>query len=196
MEQLALCDVSFAEIVKGDRNIFFSTASEVSGEVVIEEGENVSLKIKKRLTAQKQDPDTALGYDLSITNNMFTPELIELIQGGVLVKDEAGNFKSYRAPKVGAVRQTEKFKINFYIEVVGEDGATGEYIKYCFDGCRGTFINPSFKDGEYYSESYTIKSRPAIGKDLYNIELVEEAPEGAELFMSPALQALREEQGM
>ena len=68
----------------------------------------------------------------------------------------------------------------------------GEYLKYTFPNCRGSFISPSFKDNEYYAQEYTIKSRPALNTSLYSVDLVSELPVGIVAFRHPAIEALED----
>lgn len=186
-EFFALCDVVMTEIrVNGGNTHTFATADEISCEAVIEEGESKTLTIKNKLIAQKQTPDMVLGHDITCKDNVFTPALLADVQGGTVSAD--GAFTKYTAPNVGAMPTTKSFDFIAYIEVVGEDGPTGEYLKYTFPNCKGSFISPNFKDGEYYANEYTIKSRPALNTALYTVDLVEELPVGAIAFTHPAMQ--------
>ena len=187
MEQFALCDVVMTQIkVNGGTTHSFATADEISCEPVIEEGETKNLTIKNKLIASKQVPDMVLGHDITCKDNVFTPALLADIQGGTV--SGSGNFTKYTAPNVGAMPNTKSFDFIVYVEIVGDDGATGEYLKYTFPNCKGTFISPNFKDGEYYANEYTIKSRPALNTSLYTVDLVEELPVGVTAFKHPALE--------
>ena len=187
MSDIFLCDVALAEIkVKGGKTHLFATADEVSGEPVIEEGEEKALTIKGQLLAKKTTPDMVLGHDFTIKDNRFSAELLADLQGGVA---EGGN---YTAPAIGAIKNNKVFDFSAYIEVVGDEGPTGEYLKYTYPNCTGGFISPNFKDGEYFAAEYTIKSRPSIGAAAYTVELVSELPTGASLLMHPALRQLQE----
>ena len=187
MEQFALCDFVMTQIkVNGGDTHSFATADEIACEPVIEEGETKSLTIKNKLVASKQTPDMVLGHDITCKDNVFTPNLLADIQGGTV--SEGGTFKKYTAPNVGAMPNTKSFDFIVYVEVVGDDGATGEYLKYTFPNCKGSFISPNFKDGEYYANEYTIKSRPALNTSLYTVDLVNELPVGVVAFTHPALE--------
>ena len=191
-EYFALCDVVMTQIkVSGGSTHNFATADEISCEPVIEEGEAVNLTIKQKLIASKQTPDMVLGHDITCKDNVFTPDLLADIQGGKVEKT-LEKFTKYTAPKVGAVPTTKAFDFIAYIEVVGDDGPTGEYLKYTFPNCKGSFISPNFKDGEYYANEYTIKSRPALNTDLYTVELVSELPVDAVTFKHPAMEMIEE----
>lgn len=187
MEQFALCDVVMTQIkVNGGTTHSFATADEIACEPVIEEGETKNLTIKNKLIASKQVPDMVLGHDITCKDNVFTPALLADVQGGEVA--ESGTFTKYTAPNVGAMPNTKTFDFIVYVEVVGDDGATGEYLKYTFPNCKGSFISPNFKDGEYYANEYTIKSRPALNTSLYTVDLVRELPVGVEVFKHPALE--------
>ena len=187
MEQFALCDVVMTQIkVNGGTTHSFATADEISCEPVIEEGETKNLTIKNKLIASKQVPDMVLGHDITCKDNVFTPALLADVQGGTVLN--SGSFTKYTAPSVGAMPNTKTFDFIVYGEVVGDDGATGEYLKYIFPNCKGSFISPNFKDGEYYANEYTIKSRPALNTSLYTVELVSELPVGVVAFTHPALE--------
>lgn len=191
-EQFALCDVVMTQIkVSGGTTHSFATADEISCEPVIEEGESKNLTIKNKLIASKQTPDMVLGHDITCKDNVFTPELLADIQGGTVSK-QTERFSKYTAPNVGAMPTTKVFDFIAYVEIVGDDGATGEYLKYTFSNCKGSFISPNFKDGEYYANEYTIKSRPALNTSLYTVDLVTELPVGVAKFEHPAVAALEE----
>ena len=192
MEQFALCDVVMTQIkVRGGATHSFATADEISCEPVIEEGETKNLTIKNKLIASKQVPDMVLGHDITCKDNVFTPALLADVQGGTVAS--SGSFTKYTAPNVGAIPNTKTFDFIVYVEVVGDDGATGEYLKYTFPNCKGSFISPNFKDGEYYANEYTIKSSPALNTSLYTVDLVEELPVGVVAFKHPALEVEEEQ---
>ena len=192
MEQFALCDVVMTQIkVNGGKTHSFATADEISCEPVIEEGKAKNLTIKNKLIASKQVPDMVLGHDITCKDNVFTPALLADVQGGTVAS--SGSFTKYTAPNVGAMPNTKTFDFIVYVEVVGDDGATGEYLKYTFPNCKGSFISPNFKDGEYYANEYTIKSRPALNTSLYTVELVSELPVGVVAFKHPALEVEEEQ---
>ena len=191
MEQFALCDVVMTQIkVNGGTTHSFATADEISCETVIEEGETKNLTIKNKVIASKQVPDMVLGHDITCKDNVFTPALLADIQGGTVTN--SGSFTKYTAPSVGAMPNTKSFDFIAYVEVVGDDGATGEYLKYTFPNCKGSFISPNFKDGEYYANEYKIKSRPALNTALYTVDLVSDLPVGIEPFKHPALEVKEE----
>lgn len=197
IEQFALCDVVLTEMKfsSGGKTFQFSTADEISCEPVVEEGEEKNLTIKSKLIAKKQTPDMILGHDITCKDNVFTPKLLAELQGGTAAENSVSGgtkFTKYTAPNVGALPNTKTFDFIAYVEIVGNNGATGEYLKYTFPNCKGSFISPNFKDGEYFAAEYTIKSRPALNTNLYTVELVKSVPQNVQLFEHPAIVAQRE----
>lgn len=185
INQLPLTDVVMCEIVTRDADPVtyrFKTADEVETEEVISEGEEQTLKIKGVVYANKPAEDITLGYDLTLKDNVFCPEVLEIMQGGTLVYDSTDptKFKSYSAPPVGVTTSKKKFDTNFYSEIVTNDGPTGDYAKITFPNGKGGSVPIVLKDGEYYSNEYIIKSRPAKGESPYTIEIVDVLPAEAE----------------
>ena len=196
MSDIFLCDVALAEIkVHGGNTHLFATSDEVKGDPVIEDGESKPLKIKGQLLANKTTPDMILGHDINIKDNRFSADLLADVQGGHVYKTDGGEFLRYDAPAIGAIKDTKPFDFSAYVEVVGDDGPTGEYLKYTYPNCKGGFISANFKDGEYFASEYPIKCRPAIGVSAYSVELVTELPNGASVLMHPALRQKLEEEG-
>lgn len=181
LTSIPLTDVSMAEIITttGAKTYQFETASEVGTEEVVSEGEEQTLKIKGKIWANKKAEDTTLGYDLTLKNNVFIPEVVKVLNGGTITTaSEGGAFQKYEAPAMGEKVVKEKFSLSFYSEEVAPDGPTGRYAKITFPSCMGAKCPISMKDGEYFASEIIIKSRPANGERPYTIEMVESLPAG------------------
>ena len=177
INQHALSDVSMIEIVtKAGETYTFDTADEVTIEEVLDEGEEQTLKIKGRLYANRAAEDTVLGSDITCKDNLMSPELLLVLQGGTIKKDTDGSFKSYSAPATGAADNRTKFDCNIYTAEVSTDGDTGRYLKVTYPDCYGSSVPLTFQDGVYFTNSYTIKSRPAKGSSPYTVTFVDELP--------------------
>ena len=175
LNQHALSDVSCVEIVDEENNSYiFETSDEVGIEEVVDEGEEQPLKIKGKLYANRAAENTVLGHDITCKDNVMCPELLQLIQGGTLTPGDTGF--TYEPPAIGTTSTKKKFTTNIYTAEVDTDGDTGNYIKISYPSCKGTSVPISFKDGEYYSNEYTIKSRPAKGQAPYTVTLVDALP--------------------
>lgn len=181
INQHALSDVTMVEIkTKDSKTYTFDTADEVTIEEVLDEGEEQTLKIKGRLYANRAAEDTVLGNDITCKDNLMSPELLQIMQGGTIEKDTDGTFKKYSAPATGATDNRTKFDCCIYTAEVSTDGDTGRYLKVTYPDCYGTSVPLTFQDGVYFTNSYTIKSRPAKGSSPYSVEFVTELPTPSE----------------
>jgi hypothetical protein len=183
INQLPLTDVAMCEVVTRETTPItyrFKTADEVGTEEVVSEGEEQTLKIKGVVYANKAAEDTTLGYDITLKDNVFCPELMEVFQGGTLTytgTDPNKVFVSYEAPPIGTTANKKKFDVIFYSEEIDNDGPTGRYAKVTFPNAKGNSVPLTFKDGEYYSNEYKLKSRPAMGESPYKIEVIDALPQ-------------------
>lgn len=183
LNQYPLTDVVLVQIETVEQNpvtYTFDTSDEIGTEEIISEGEELTLKIKKKIIANRAAEDTSLGYDLTLKDNVFCPEILQIMQGGTIEKEEDGSFKRYLAPEVGKTFSKKSFKTIIYSSVVGPGGDTGQFAKTTFPNCKGKSVPLNFKDGEYYSNEYVINSRPNTGQSPYEVEIVEELPNGYE----------------
>lgn len=177
--KMALIDVEMVEIVAHDldQNTFrWQTASNLDAELNITEGEATELIVNGRLIAQKRAKDVLTGATLTVTDNVFAPEIVEFIQGGEFVKDENGEFKSYIAPLAGDEIKPVKFDFNVYTAQRDVAGDIVSYIKVSFGNCTGKPVNIKLENGAFFAPEYTIVSAPSAGEAPYIIEAVEELP--------------------
>ena len=170
LNQYATSDVSLVVLETTSDAYPFTTSSEVETEDIVEEGEEQSLIIKNRVVANRAAQNTNLGTDITMVDNVFCPEVICLMQGGVLEGTK------YTAPKIGEIPAKTKFATTIYTAIVSTDGDTGEFLKISYPNCTGNSVPFAFKDGEYVAPEYTINSRPAQGQAAYTIDKVSSLP--------------------
>ena len=80
---VALVTIEFTQDGK-KKEIGFDTASKVAVEVQTETQDAVQLIIKNKLRAQKGEKTTITGNKITLTDNVFIPELVLLLQGGTI----------------------------------------------------------------------------------------------------------------
>lgn len=87
-EQIPTIDVALVTIEfmqNGQKKeIGFDTASKVGVEVQTDTQDAVQLIIKNKLRAQKKEKVTITGNKITLTDNVFIPELVLLLQGGTI----------------------------------------------------------------------------------------------------------------
>lgn len=171
LNQYAVSDVSLVVLETASDAYPFTTSSEIETEEVVEEGEEQSLIIKNKVIANRAAQDAVLGTDITMVDNVFCMEVMQLLQGGEI------SGSKYTAPKIGELPAKTKFTATLYSAVVSTDGDTGEFIKVMYPSCSGNSVPLAFKDGEYSAPEYTINSRPAQGQAAYTIEKVASLPE-------------------
>lgn len=178
--QLPLTDVEMVQVVTKEsqpRIFTFDTSDEVTTEEIVEEGKDRPLQIKNKIVANVPAEDLVLGYDLKFKDNVMCPELLHVMQGGTLTYEtEGGAFKSYEPPAIGTTRNKVALDVITYTAEVSTDGKTGRYLKITWSNGKGSSVPISLKDGEYYSNEYTVKCRPAKGQAPYKMEVVDELP--------------------
>lgn len=176
---IPLTDVSLAVVTTIEdqpKTYGFETASTVETEEVTQTTEEKNLEIKGTVYASKPSKTIVLGYNLTLTNNVFIPELAALFSGGTVELDEGQGFKKFTPPNVGTTPTKTKFKIDFYTEENDEGGPTGKYLKISFDKCEGVSVPITMEDGTYFSSEMTLQSRPGAGQPPYVAELVTKLP--------------------
>lgn len=177
--KMALIDVELVEIVAHnlEQDTYrWKTASNLDAELNITEGESTELIVNGTLIAQKKAKDVVTGSTLTVTDNVFSPEIVEFIQGGKAQYDELGNFISYKAPLAGEEVKLDKFDFNIYTAQRDVAGDIVSYIKVGFPNCNGKPVNIKLENGTFFAPEYTISSSPSTGEAPYTITAVEELP--------------------
>lgn len=78
-------DVNLVLIKVGNVIYGLDTANKIAVEVQTEDTDAVKLVIKNRLKAQKPESKTVTGNKITLTDNVFSPELALILQGGTIV---------------------------------------------------------------------------------------------------------------
>lgn len=153
------------------------TASEISVEPQIEEEDAVKLIVKGRLVAQKPQTSTLTGNQITLTDNVFTPELVQLLQGGTITTDPSSHkITGYKPPAAGATDTGKVFTLNAYSAQYNAAGQIVQYEKISYPNCKGVPIAFGATDGEFRTNEYTINSAPDTGESPYEITYVSTLP--------------------
>ena len=158
------------------RVIGTDTGTKIAVEADIDQQDGIKLIIKGTLKAQKTEKVTITGHTITLTDNMTILELIEILQGGTLVKDETtGKITSYTPPVSGTAYKPTKFKMEVYSAIYDQADIVG-YEKITYPGCEGQPVALGSEDDVFRVTDYTIKSAPGAGQAPYRIDYVEELP--------------------
>jgi len=158
------------------REFGFTTANQLGVEPQVETTDGVKLVIKGKLKAQKKEQSTITGHQLTLTDNVFNPELVKILQGGDIVYDESGSLVSYTPPVIGSEEKGEVFKLNAYSAQYNAAGQIVNYEKITYPNCTGVPVAFSAEDGAFRAPEYTINSAPDTGEAPYVISYVDALP--------------------
>ena len=156
----------------------FDTANKIEVEPQIEEEDAVKLVIKGVLRAQKPKQVTVTGNEITLTDNVFDPELVLILQGGEIVYDTVDTQKiiGYNPPAAGSSDKGEVFKLNAYSAQYDASGQIVQYEKITYPNCHGTPVAFGSEDGAFRAPEYTIMSAPKTGERPYEIRYVDALP--------------------
>lgn len=175
--ETALIGVALVVLTDEDnRKYSFTTATEVTFQTRIKEGEKIPLVIKNVLKAQKNYKDVILGIDIKFKDNMFLPEVVELLQGGVAQMKAEGQFERYAPPAAGVEYESKRFTVDVYSEHIDTSSQILGYAKFSFPNGQGKPIEMASKDGEFFAPEYTVITAPLKGQPPYTIEYVDTLP--------------------
>lgn len=178
--EIATIDCALITIETEDGEFGFDTANKIEVEPQIEEEEAVKLVVKNILRAQKPAQSTITGHQITLTDNVFNPELVLVLQGGKITydgDDSAGEILGYEPPAAGSADKGEVFKLNAYTSQYDASGRIVKYEKITYPNCQGTPVAFGSEDGAFRAPEYTINSAPNTGEAPYSISYVKSLPE-------------------
>lgn len=187
--EIATIDVSLVTIEVGGNEFGFDTASSIEVEPQINEEDAITLVVKGILRAQKPAVSTITGNQITLTDNVFNPELVQVLQGGTIKywtsaehttegdTDVGFGISSYTPPVAGSADKGKVFKLNAYSANYDASGQIVQYEKITYPNCQGTPVALNSEDGAFRAPEYTINSAPKSNEAPYVITYVDELPE-------------------
>jgi predicted GTPase len=162
----------------GADEIILDTASQIQVEVQTDTEDAVRLVIKGVLKAQKPEQSTITGNQITLTDNVFTPELVKILQGGTVVYDTLDPTKivSYTPPVAGSSEKGKIFTLKAYSAQYDASGQIVNYECISYPNCQGVPIAFGAEDGVFRATEYTINSAPNTGEAPYTITWVDTLP--------------------
>lgn len=176
--EVATIDCSLITIETAHGEFGFDTANQIEVEPQIEEQDAVKLVVKGILRAQKPKESTITGHELTLTDNVFNPELVLVIQGGTIIYDSENpdEIVGYDPPIAGTVDKGEVFKLNAYTAQYDASGQIVKYERISYPNCQGVPVAFGSEDGAFRAPEYTINSAPKTGEPPYKLTYVKELP--------------------
>lgn len=179
-------DPKTQEVKEGGITCMIDTAESVEMEPVVNEGTEESLRNDLKILAVVNTDDLLYGYDLTLKDNTFDPEIAGMIEGGVVKTDTDGNITGYRTPMLSeGASKMKDFRLTLYVANY-EGDSIKNYVKVVMNKCRGKV--PKFSASKaFYAPEFEIKAREATkaNKPIKSLEYVDDLPErGAPVLLS------------
>lgn len=176
MPMIDCCMIVVTTDEETPRCIGLTTASKIGVEKATEDTDAVKLVIKNVLVAQKPAQSTVTGHTITLTDNVLILELLEILEGGTLTKDESGNITGYTPPVAGTEVTLPKFTLDAYSAQYDASGSIVQYEKISYPNCTGNPIGLGSEDNVFRVNEYTINSAPAKGQAPYTLTVVNALP--------------------
>lgn len=180
------------------KEIAVDTASKIAVDPQTETTDSIKLVKLGRLIAQKPATTTITGHQITLTDNVFIPELVKILQGGTV--EGTGTSLTYTPPVAGSADKGEVFELDCYS---AEYDASGQIVKYeviTYPNCQGTPVALSSEDDVFRVPEYTINSAPKTGEAPYKIKYVASLPtfaaQSEETEERAVVQAMSEDTGI
>ena len=176
--EIATIDCCLVTIETTDGEFGFDTSNKIEVEPQIEEEDAVKLVVKGILRAQKPKTSTVTGNEITLSDNVFNPELVLVLQGGEILYDAENTKKiiGYNPPAAGSSDKGEVFKLNAYSAQYDASGQIVQYEKITYPNCQGQPVAFGSEDGAFRAPEYTITSAPKTGERPYEIRYVDALP--------------------
>lgn len=178
--ELATIDVVCVSVKPAgtEDELILNTANQIQVTTATETQDKVPLIVKGVLIAQKPQVTTVTGNTLVITDNVFNPELVQILQGGTIKysDDEPTKVVGYTPPAVGSSDKGKVFDLMAYSAIYDAAGLIKGYERITYPNCQGVPVAFNSQDGAFRAPSYTINSAPNNGQAPYDIDIVEALP--------------------
>lgn len=155
--------------------IAVDTANKVGVEPQTETTDAIKLVKLGRLIAQKPATTTITGHQITLTDNVFIPELVKILQGGTV--EGTGDTLVYTPPVAGSTDKGQVFELDCYSAQYDASGQIVRYEKITYPNCQGTPVAMSSEDDVFRVPEYTINSAPKEGEAPYKISYVKKLPQ-------------------
>ena len=171
-------DVCLVVIKTTDVEIAIETAKKVAVEVQTETTDAIKLVKNGKLIAQKGKKVTVTGNQLTLTDNVFIPEVAKILQGGSISDTDGNGYATYTPPVAGSDEKGEVFETELYSAVYDTSGQIVKYEKITYPNCQGTPFGLTREDDTFSAPEIVIDSAPKKGEAPYKIEYVDQLPQG------------------
>lgn len=189
--EIPTIDVAMVMVETDDESFILDTANKIEVEPQIETTDAVKLIVKGRLIAQKPEESTITGNQITLTDNVFSPELVKMLQGGTIkywssaehtttgTSPTEFGIAGYDPPTTGSGEKGKVFRLHAFSAQYDTSGQIVQYEKITYPNCQGVPVAFSSEDGAFRAPEYTINSAPKSNESPYSISYVTALPTSA-----------------
>ena len=171
------------------QEIGLTTANQVGVAPATETSDAVKNIVKGVLIAQKPASTIVTGNTITLTDNVFNPDMVKILQGGTIyywadathttktTTKTAYGIAGYKPPVIGSKEKGEIFELCTYSAIYNAAGIITGYEKCVYPNCQGQPVALNVDDDTFRAPQYTIDSAPDTGEAPYEIEYVSALPE-------------------
>lgn len=186
--EIPTIDTVLVTVKQGETEYALDTASKVEVTPQTETTDAVKLMIKGVLKAQKPGKTTLTGNTIVLTDNVFTPEVVKILQGGTIkywqdankssegADDKGYGVSSYTPPLTGSSEKIDPFTLCCYSAQYSAGGNIVQYEKIEYPNCHGDPVSLGSEDDVFRAPQYTINSLPEANEPPYKLSYLKELP--------------------
>lgn len=189
--EIPTIDVELVTVTPNEENateIGLTTASQIQVTPQTETEDAIKLVVKGRLIAQKPSTTTITGNTITLTDNVFNAELVQLLQGGTIKywtsaaqtatgdTDAGYGIASYTPPAVDSSEKGKVCTLKAYSAIYTSAGTIKGYEVIEYPNCQGVPVAFGTEDGAFRAPEYTINSAPGEGESPYEITYIKTLP--------------------
>lgn len=166
------------------KEVGLNTATKIAVSPQIETNDAIKLIVKSRLIAQKPVQNILTGNAITLTDNVFIPEVVQMLQGGTVKywqeaskttegdTDKGYGVSSYTPPNSGSGLKGDILILTAYSAIYNAAGIITGYEKIEYPNCQGVPVALSSEDDVFRVSEYTINSAPEEDEPPYKITYI------------------------
>ena len=178
--EIATIDVAMVTVGASSGDTYcITTDTKIQVEPIYEIQEAVKLVVAGIVKAQKPEIKKMVGNKITLTDNVFLPEVVKLLQGGTIEFDDEDDTKivGYTPPNMNATTGLgEVLTVKAYSAQYNSAGTLVQYECIEYETCRAEPVAFSSENGIFRAPVYVLTSTPAASSPPYEITYVAALP--------------------
>ncbi len=171
---LWITGIEKVEVSVDNQTYTLHTARQCNVEPIFSPGQQQALQGDGKTLAWMPPQDVVVGYRISLQDVTVMPRVFALVDGGQITEQD-GAWTSYKAPALLTQWPGKEMTLRILTKQTSTSGQTQGKIRLTFDRCQGQAVPFVWRDGAFWSPTYTLLSRGTVGGNAYLMERVDES---------------------